>query len=108
MNNKVKEVYNQMFYSNYNNHDNFASKSLFEVIDRGINLMSTNVDNNLLQAWQDYAMSVLNMISNRYGLSVYSYYLQFRLSITHLTPYEQLKLSIQELLNISKSLPRGI
>lgn len=95
-------------YNNYNNYDNFASKSLFEVIDRGINLMSKNVDNNLLQAWQDYVMSVLNMISNRYGLNIYTNYLQFRLSIMNLPPYEQLKLSIQELLNISKTLPKGI
>lgn len=92
----------------YNNYDNFASKSLFEVIDRGIDLMSKNIDYNLLQAWQDYVMSVLNMISNRYGLNIYTNYLEFRLSIAHLSPYEQLNLSIKKLLNISKNLPKGI
>lgn len=92
----------------YNNYDNFASKSLFEVIDRGIDLMSKNIDYNLLQAWQNYVISVLNMISNRYGLNIYTNYLQFISSIINLPPYEQLKLSIQELLNISKNLPKGI
>lgn len=97
-----------MYYNNYNSFNNFASRSLFEAIDKGIDLMSKKVDNNLLQAWQEYVMSVLNMISNRYGLNIYSYYLQFRLSIANLPPYEQLQRSIQELLNISNNLPRGI
>ena len=92
----------------YNNYDNFASKSLFEVIDRGIDLMSKNIDYNLLQAWQNYVISVLNMISNRYGLNIYTNYLQFISSIINLPPYEQLKLSIQELKKKKKNLPKGI
>ena len=96
-------------YNNYYNHYNhFASKSLFEVINKGIDLMSKNIDSDLLQAWQNYATSVLNLISNQYGLNLNIQYMQFRLSIINLSPYDQLKVSIQRLLDISKNLPPEI
>lgn len=96
-------------YNNYYNHySHFASKSLFEVINKGIDLMSKNIDSNLLQAWQNYATSVLNLISNQYGLNLNIQYMQFRLSIINLSPYDQLKVSIQKLLDISKNLPPEI
>lgn len=94
--------YNPYIFNNYNNAGKYSVDTLMKVIDKGIELMSHNISLQLLQAWQDYSKTAVKMVSDNYDMNIYINYLNFITSILRFSPYEQLKMSIEELMNISR------
>ncbi len=74
--------------------------NLFKAVDMGINLMKGSIDDRLVQAWQEYVKSILKLSSEQYGMQLYSEYLNFLLTLVNKSPYEQVKESIQKILDI--------
>ena len=91
-------------YSYNNNPKKHAIDTLMRVIDKGIELMPQNIDYQLLQAWQDYAKTAVKIVADNYDANIYIYYLNFITSIIRFPPYEQLKMSIETLMDISRRL----
>ncbi len=75
---------------------------IFQVIDRGIDLMKKNVDYTLLKAWQDYSRAILEIVCRSCDKSIYLDYLSFLITISSLSPYDQLKKSIEKLMEIAQ------
>ena len=83
---------------------NESSNLLADAAQKGIALLNKQIDYQLLNAFQNYIISVLNLVSQKMGRDYISFYNQFNLSISHITPYEQVKRTIEFLLNVAKNL----
>lgn len=77
---------------------------LIQVVEKGISLLKKDVDKELLKAWSDYTISTLEIICKNKNTNILIDYLTFLISISNLTPYEQLNKTIQKLLDIAKVL----
>ena len=77
--------------------------ALFQVIEKGIQIMDPNLQEALFQAWQEYAKSIMKLYSDSKNINIYIGYLQFILSISTLTPYHKLKASLEYLMNITRN-----
>lgn len=88
----------------YMQRRNENSNLLADAANKGIALLDKQVDYQLLIAFQNYIISVLNLVSQKMGRDYISFYNQFNLSISHITPYEQVKRTIEFLLNVAKNL----
>lgn len=88
----------------YMQRRNESSNLLADAAQKGIALLNKQIDYQLLNAFQSYILSVLNLVSQKMGMDYISYYNQFNLSISHIPPYEQVKRTIEFLLNIAKNL----
>lgn len=73
---------------------------LKDAIERGINLLSKNIDYKILYAWQDYVIAVLDFLCNRYGGRISFDYRSYRIDIANLEPYEQMSSCIKKLIEI--------
>lgn len=87
--------YFNMFY-------NSDTKALFDVIQKGIDLMRNDLQENVFNAWQEYAKTVVKIYSQSRGMNIYIGYLNFILSIIELSPYDRLRVSLDYLINIAK------
>lgn len=79
-------------------------KLVTDAAQKGIDLLGKQIDYQLLLAFQNYVVSVLNLASNNIGKDYIYLYNQFILSITYLSPYEQLKKNIEFLLNLARTM----
>lgn len=82
------------------NSSKIYTDNLFKAVDVGIHLMGGSIDEQLVQAWQEYVKSILKFASEQYGMQLYSEYLNFLLTLVNKSPYEQVKESIQKILDI--------
>ena len=87
--------YFNMFY-------NSDTKALFDVIQKGIDLMRNDLQENVFNAWQEYAKTVVKIYSQSRDMNIYIGYLNFILSIIELSPYDRLRVSLDYLINIAK------
>ena len=87
--------YFNMFY-------NSDTKALFDVIQKGIDLMRNDLQENVFNAWQEYAKTVVKIYSQSRDMNIYIGYLNFILSIIGLSPYDRLRVSLDYLINIAK------
>lgn len=78
--------------------------NLFKAVDMGLELMKKSTDEQLVQAWQEYVKTVLRVFSEQSGKHFYTEYLLFLLTIVKKSPYDQVKESIQKLLEIIKAI----
>ena len=91
-------------FSLYNSFNSTNDKELIlNVIQRGINLMTNNLDIMIFNSWQEYAKSAVKLYSEKRGFFIYNNYLTFISGILGLPPYQQLKTSLDYLLNMVKT-----
>lgn len=88
----------------YMQRKNESSNLLADAAQKGIALLNKQIDYQLLNAFQNYIISVLNIVSQKMGIDYISFYNQFNLSISNLLPYDQVKRTIEFILNIAKSI----
>lgn len=88
------------YFNNYGISD--PKDILIKVIEKGIELMTPNIQEILFQSWQDYAKAVIKMYADNKNSQIYINYLQFIISISGLPPYEKLKTSIEYLMEIAR------
>lgn len=88
----------------YMQRKNESSNLLADAAQKGIALLNKQIDYQLLNAFQNYIISVLNIVSLKMGIDYISFYNQFNLSISNLLPYDQVKRTIEFILNITKSI----
>ena len=88
----------------YMQRRNESSNLLADAAQKGIALLNKQIDYQLLNAFQNYIISVLNIVSQKMGIDYISFYNQFNLSINNLLPDDQVKRTIEFILNIAKSI----
>lgn len=97
-------MYNNYPYNQYWYNDSLADKNLiFNVIERGINILRNNIDEILYNSWQEYAKSAVKLYAERTNLFIYNNYLTFISTIINLPPYQKLKASLDYLLNMART-----
>ena len=79
-------------------------KIIIDVANKGIDLLNKEIDYTLLNAYQNYIISILNIVSNNMKTNYEEQYCRFNLYINYLTPYEQLKRNIEFLINLGKNI----
>ena len=84
----------------FHNSSKIYTDNLFKAVDIGIDLMRGSLNDQLVQAWQEYVKSILKFSSDQYGIQLYAEYLNFLLTIVNKSPYEQVKESVQKILDI--------
>ena len=76
---------------------------LTEAAQKGIHLLGKKIDYPLLLAYQNYVVSILNIVSNNGNRDYIYLFNQFSLSISYLAPYEQVKNIIEFLLGQARN-----
>lgn len=66
----------------YMQRKNDSSNLLADAAQKGIALLNKQIDYQLLNAFQNYIISVLNIVSQKMGIDYISFYNQFNLSIS--------------------------
>lgn len=97
---------NNPFYRMFNNQrTNIENvKLITNAANKGIELMNRNIDYSLLNAYQNYVISILNIVSNATGANYIDLYNRFCINNCHLSFYEQLKGNIEFLIDLAKRL----
>lgn len=78
----------------------FKSKALSDLINKGIEMLSKRIDNDLLRIYQDYAKKITELVSR----DLYLDYLRFITDTMMLSPDVQLKMSIERFMDYYKRL----
>ena len=86
----------------FNSYSNYDIKALFDVIQKGIDLLKKDLQENSFNTWQEYAKTVVKIYSQSRDVNIYIGYLNFILSIIGLSPYDRLRVSLDYLINIAK------
>lgn len=77
---------------------------LTDAAQKGIALLGKQIDYQLLLAYQNYVTSIINIVSSNMGKNYLYSYNQLNLYISKFTPYEQVKQTIEFLLQFAKEL----
>lgn len=71
---------------------NFYTKLLIDATERGINLLNKEIDCVLLRAWQDYTVSVLDLICKKHDMKYNIQYIDYSINIANLKPCKQTRI----------------
>ncbi|MBD5647536.1 MAG: hypothetical protein HDQ89_07945 [Desulfovibrio sp.] len=99
-------MYNNVLDKKDFSQDIYSGKNMiFTVIQQGINIMRTEINNVLYTSWQDYAKSAVKLYAEKKNIFIYNDYLAFISSINNnnMTTYQKLKASLDFLLNIART-----
>ena len=92
-------MFNNFSYNNYSYNN---AKYIIEAAEKGVELLSKNIDYSTLNIWRKYILSIINLVSKNTNKDIISIYMQFNLSIMMFSPYEQVKRTVEFLINIAK------
>lgn len=79
-------------------------KLLTDAAKKGVSLLNKQINYQLLLAYQNYVISILDIASQKLGNNYIYLYNQFSLSISCLTPYEQVRKIVEFILNLAKNM----
>ncbi len=91
-----------MYYNNLNNNNNNNSQYILEAARKGTELLGKNLDYETLTIWQCYVQSIMSLISKTSNTNYLNLYMQFNMSILMFSPYEQVKRTVEFLIDIAK------
>ncbi len=98
MNNPIYQIFNTQ-KTNIQN-----VKLITDAANKGIELMNREIDYALLNAYQNYIISILNIVSNNTKTNYIDLYNRFCISNCYLSCYDQLKRNIEFLIDLAKRL----
>ena len=78
-------------------------KFLTDTARQGINLLGNNINKQLFDIYRNYVVSTLRIISNNTRIDYVNLYYQFLLYNSNLTFYEQVKKTVEFLLELAKN-----
>lgn len=89
------------YYMSYNiNNINI----IIEAAQKGVKLLEKDIDYLTLLVWQRYIQSVFDLIFQKSNINFCNVYSQFNLSIMMYPPYEQVKKTVELLIEIAKQM----
>ena len=92
----------QIFQTNLPNNNNIDNvKLLTDAARQGIHLMGKNIDYPLLATFQRYITTIFEVITYNTGINYINIYKQFIFSCSNLTPYEQVKKTVEFLIDVA-------
>ncbi len=100
-----EEIMFNYFNPNSMSFNNFSNNNCQYVLDaakKGTELLGKNIDYSTLSIWQRYVQSIMSLISKSSTTNYFNLYLQFNMSILMFSPYEQVKRTIEFLIDIAK------
>lgn len=97
LNKKIKNVENIIKGENNNN-----SQYILEAARKGTELLGKNLDYETLTIWQRYVQSIMSLISKTSNTNYLNLYMQFNMSILMFSLYEQVKRTVEFLIDIAK------
>ena len=86
----------------FNNFSNNNCQYVLEAAKKGTELLGKNIDYSTLSIWQNYVQSIMNLISRTSNTNYLNLYMQFNMSILMFPPYEQVKRTVEFLIDIAK------
>lgn len=92
------------FNPTFNNFSNNNCQYVLDAAKKGTELLSKNIDYSTLKIWQNYVQSIMNIISRSSTTNYFNLYMQFNMSILMFSPYEQVKKTVEFLIDIAKYL----
>lgn len=90
---------NIMYFNNFSNNN---CQYVLEAAKKGTELLGKNIDYSTLSIWQNYVQSIMNLISRTSNTNYLNLYMQFNMSILMFQPYEQVKRTVEFLIDIAK------
>ena len=86
----------------FNNFSNNNCQYVLEAAKKGTELLGKHIDYSTLSIWQNYVQSIMNLISRTSNTNYLNLYMQFNMSILMFPPYEQVKRTVEFLIDIAK------
>ena len=86
----------------FNNFSNNNCQYVLEAAKKGTELLGKNIDYSTISIWQKYVQSIMNLISRTSNTNYLNLYMQFNMSILMFSPYEQVKRTVEFLIDIAK------
>ncbi len=86
----------------FNNFSNNNCQYVLEAAKKGTELLGKHIDYSTLSIWQNYVQSIMNLISKSSTTNYFNLYMQFNMSILMFPPYEQVKRTVEFLIDIAK------
>lgn len=90
---------NKMSFNSFSNNN---CQYVLEAAKKGTELLGKNLDYATLIIWQNYVQSIMNLISRTSNTNYLNLYMQFNMSILMFPPYEQVKRTVEFLIDIAK------
>lgn len=90
---------NNMSFNSFSNNN---CQFVLEAAKKGTELLGKNLDYATLSIWQNYVQSIMNLISRTSNTNYLNLYMQFNMSILMFPPYEQVKRTVEFLIDIAK------
>lgn len=90
---------NNMYFNGFSNNN---CQYVLEAAKKGTELLGKNIDYSTLSIWQNYVQSIMNLISRTSNTNYLNLYMQFNMSILMFPPYEQVKRTVEFLIDIAK------
>ncbi len=97
-----------MYKTLYNNINTMScSNNIMQILDvakSGAELLKKNIDYSTLTIWQNYVQSVLKLVSQNSNKNYYDVYMRYRISMMIFSPYEQVRRTVDFLIELAKHL----
>ena len=99
-------MYGNNIYNTYGSPNNNGVKqvlldALDKAMNKGIDLMGKNPNEDIYRVWEEYVKSTLDLTTQygkMIGLSIMSDYLSFKLNIIGFSPFEKIKYTVERLM----------